>query len=218
MSGLELQDTALGGTGLLAIFCDLDEPDQADFRPWLIEDMFPPRLEIGFTSCASYDRVSGSGQEFLTLYEMPSLGHLYGELYQALRRNRKPRDAAYHEKFRNPDRYTLAWVGPELAAGAGPLAPCVRIDRFALDGTAAQDFNIGYVSTYLPAVAAVRGVLRVRRYLAMEGEPEHVVVHELADEQVNNDEAFGSLERSTQAYQSGLYRSAAAAMNPFQSR
>lgn len=218
MSGLELRDAALGGTGLLAIFCDLDEADLADFRPWLVEDMFPPRLQIGFTACASYDRVSGDGQEFLTLYEMPSLGHLYGEPYQALRRNREPRDAAYHEKFRNPDRYTLAWSGPELAAGAGPLAPCVRIDRFALDSTSAQDFNIRFVTEYLPTVAAVRGVLRVRRYLAMEGTPSHVVVHEFADAPVNDHELFGSLESTTQDYRAGLYRCAAAAMNPFQSR
>lgn len=218
MSGLGLHDTAFGGTGLLAIFCDLDAPDQADFRPWLVEDMFPPRLEIGFTSCASYDRVSGDGQAFLTLYEMPSLGHLYGAPYQALRQNRKPRDAAYHQKFRNPDRYTLAWAGPEVSAGAGPLAPCVRIDRFELDDAAGQDFNIRFVTEYLPAVAAVRGVLRVRRYLSMEGTPSHVVMHELADETAGENPAFDTLREATQGYQSGLYRCVAAAMNHFPSR
>ena len=178
MSGLKLQDTALGGTGLLAIFCDLDAADQADFRPWLIEDMFPPRLEIGFTNCASYDRVTGDGQDFLTLYEMPSLGHLYGEPYQALRRNRKPRDAAYHEKFRNPDRYTLAWLGPEFSVGGGPLAPFLQIDRFDLDVSRVQDFNIWFLGEYLPSLAGASGLTRVRRYLAMEGSPSQVILHE----------------------------------------
>jgi ketosteroid isomerase-like protein len=149
---------------------------------------------------------------------MPSLGHLYGEPYQALRRNRKPRDAAYHEKFRNPDRYTLSWVGPELSAGAGPLALWVRIDRFALDSTTAQDFNIWFTTTYLSAVAAVPGVLRVRRYLAMEGTPAHVVVHELADEAVNEHGAFDGLRRSTEDDRSGVYRCVAAATNPISAR
>lgn len=218
MPGLACQDTASGGTGLLAIFCDLERADQADFRPWLVEDMFPPRLAIGFNSCASYDRVSGEGQAFLTLYEMPSLGHLYGEPYQALRRNRQPRDAAYHEKFRNPDRYTLSWVGPELSAGAGPLAPCVRIDRFALDGAVTQDFNIRFATAYLPAVASVPGVLRVRRYLAMEGTPAHVVVHEFADEAVNDHVAFDRLQVPAEDYRSGVYRCVAAATNQFSAR
>ncbi|MBO6782762.1 MAG: hypothetical protein JJ899_05740 [Alphaproteobacteria bacterium] len=181
MSGL--RDTPSGGTGLLAIFCDLDEADRADFRPWLVEDMFPPRRAIGFTACASYDRVDGDGQQFLTLYEMESLGHLYGEAYQALRRNRDPRDAAYHAKFRNPDRYTLAWTGPELADGATTgLAEHIRVDRFDLPEDEAQGFNIRFVGEFLPSIEAQAGITRVRRYLAMEGTPTHFVLMESAAE------------------------------------
>ncbi|MEH6754091.1 MAG: hypothetical protein V7788_07995 [Alphaproteobacteria bacterium] len=175
----EIVDSPTGGTGLLAIFCDLDESDKTDFRPWLTEDMFPARMAIGFDACASFDLIAGTGQEFLTLYEMPSLGHLYGEPYQALRRQRKPRDAAYHKKFRNPDRYTLAWTGPELSGvhdGDSGLASLIRVDRFELSDDAIESFNISYVRDHLTASAELDEVIRVRRYLAMEGQPSHVVI------------------------------------------
>ena len=111
-----IRDVALGGTGLLVIFCDLADSDKLDFRPWLSEDMFTARVNIGFNACASFDKVQGEGLEFVAMYEMPSLKHLYGEFYQALRRVRNPRDAEYHNKFQNPERYTLNWAGPEFSS------------------------------------------------------------------------------------------------------
>ena len=179
----EISDTASGGTGLLAIFCDLDVADRADFRPWLTEDMFPARMAIGFNACASYDRITGTGQQFLTLYEMPSLGHLYGAAYQGLRRDRNSRDAAYHRKFRNPERYTLAWTGPEFVSGCRAVQKpgrMLRVDRFDLTASGVQDFNIGFVTGYLPALARSGGVVRLRRYLSMEGVPSNLVIRELA--------------------------------------
>jgi len=201
-----LNDSALGGTGLLAIFCDLVDSDKPDFRPWLSEDMFPARIDIGFNACGSFDKVQGDGPEFVTMYEMPSLGHLYGEPYQALRRVRKPRDAAYHKKFRNPERYTLNWAGPELSSGGGGFSSYVAIDRFDLPQDAAQEFNISFVCDYLPALEKIPGVLRVRRYLSMEGTPSHFVLHELSDvdvlESVNGIQARNKFRDTT----SGLYR------------
>ena len=83
----KLLDSPHSYSGLFAIFCDLDEPDPVGFRPRLRENIFPLRKAIAFNACASYDSLVGDGQQFLDLYEMPSLGHLYGDPYQALHRN-----------------------------------------------------------------------------------------------------------------------------------
>ena len=202
----KLNDNPQGGSGMLAVFCDLAKEDQADFRPWLSEDMFPARVEIGFNACASFDRVQGDGPEFATLYEMPSLGHLYGEPYQGLRRVRNPRDAAYHEKFQNPARYTLSWSGPELSEIPEGFAPYIYADRFELAEDAAQDFTMWFVASYLPALADLDGVKRVRRYLAMEGTPKHFVLHEFADEAVSESADWQNARTNMTEATSALYK------------
>ena len=176
------------GTGMLAMFVDLDDSYHGEFWDWLTRDMFTARLDIGFHACASYDRLSDTPvngawpQMFVTVYEMSSLGDLYGEPYQGLRRVRDPLDALFHERFQRPDRYTLSWSGPELTGGGPGFAPLVYIDRFDLAAENAQAFNIWFVTKYLPTCENVPGLVRVRRYLAAEGAPRHVIFHEFADE------------------------------------
>jgi hypothetical protein len=200
-----LTDLPRGGSGMLAVFCDLAEKDQLDFRPWLSEDMFPARVDIGFTACASFDRVSGDGPEFVTLYEMPSLGHLYGEPYQALRRVRNPRDAAYHEKFQNPERHTYSWTGPELSLDADGFAPYLYVDRFDIENENTQAFNIWFVGRYLPALSALEGLVRVRRYLSMEGAPKHCVLYEFSERNVAERQEWQNARRKISNAISALY-------------
>jgi hypothetical protein len=208
---IALTDSPRGGSGMLAVFCDLAEKDQADFRPWLKEDMFPARVDIGFNACASFDRVSGNGPEFVTLYEMPSLGHLYDEPYQALRRVRNPRDAAYHEKFQNPERHTYAWAGPELSSEAGGFAPYIYVDRFDLEDENAQAFNIWFVGSYLPALSELEGLVRVRRYLSMEGAPKHCVLHEFSESNVDELQEWQNARSGISDAISALYVNVASA-------
>ena len=148
---LKVSDMPNNGSAMLAIFCDLSPEDQSQFRPWLLEDMFPARLKIGYRNCASFDLVKGEGPEFVTLYETSSLGHLYDVPYRALRELRTPRDAAYHKKFQNPERYTLAWTGPEIARKTDDFATYIKIDRFNLKNHLIEEFNTWFFSTYISA-------------------------------------------------------------------
>ena len=47
-----ISDIAQQGTGMLAMFVNLDQKWRNDFRIWLKEDMFTARLNIGFQACA----------------------------------------------------------------------------------------------------------------------------------------------------------------------
>jgi len=174
-----------GGTGMLAVFCDLDAQWHKEFREWLVQDMIPARFRIGgFPHCASYDAVPGQKTEpFVTVYETDTIGTLYGAPYQGLRgSNRDARDQAFHARLIKPARYTLAWVGPELARKSGaPFATVAAFDRFDLAPGTTEAFNIWYLTEYLPRLEAIPAVSRVRRYLAMEGAPRHVVMHEIED-------------------------------------
>lgn len=199
-----INDTALGGTGLLAVFCDLEPEWRADFRPWLIEDMFPPRAAIGFGPAASFDLIedaiaapSGSGdgqpQSYVTIYVAPTFGALYDQAYQGLRSNRAPRDAAYHREMQNQARYAAAWLGPGIESEEKNFAPVIVIDRFNLAPADTQAFNIWYSCEYLPACAMIGGLKRMRRYLAMEGDADHIVVHEFSSASDLSDENWNAL-------------------------
>ena len=43
-----ISDVTERGTGMLAMFVDLDDEWHKEFRTWLQEDMFTARLNIGF--------------------------------------------------------------------------------------------------------------------------------------------------------------------------
>ena len=172
-------------TGLLAVFADLEPEHRSEFREFLAEDMFPPRAAIGFGPGGSFDRVDGQGsgnaQQFVTLYETPSVSDLYGAPYQDLRKHRAPRDALFHQLFRNQDRYTCALAGTDLDADPGKLADLLWIDRFDLADDQIQAFNIWYETVYLPGLTCMDGIIRARRYMAMEGSPKHLIIHQFTD-------------------------------------
>ncbi len=201
-----MSSAAAGGTGLLAIFVDLDPEDRPGFRPFLAEDMFPPRRDIGLGPAASYDRVDGQGQQFLTVYVAPSLGDLYGAPYQSLRQKRGARDALYHQKFRNQDRYVAGWTGPEVSSpNPQEFAQYLQVDRFDVSDDETQQFNIWFACDYLPGAAELPGVVSVRRYLAVEGAPANLVVHELDDPLLVQDGAWQKLRSALRTDSSGLY-------------
>tara|TARA_Y100000590_G_C15417372_1_gene900018 strand:+ start:80 stop:742 length:663 start_codon:yes stop_codon:yes gene_type:complete len=178
---VELNHMPNDGSAMLAVFCDLDFEDQAEFRPWLSEDMFPARLNIGFQSCASFNLCQGQGSEFVTLYETPSLGCLYDAPYQELRRTRNPRDTTYHKKFQNPLRYTLSWIGPEISKNERGFAPFLCIERFDPTVESIEEFNAWFVRKYLPSFLNSGNTVGLRRFIAVEGPHKYFVIQEFLD-------------------------------------
>ena len=193
--------TSTTTAGLLAVFVDLEPEHRAEFREFLAEDMFPPRAAIGFGPGGSFDRVDGQGagsaQRFVTLYETPGVSDLYGAPYQDLRKDRAPRDALFHRLFRNPDRYTCALAGTDLDSDPGKLAGLLWIDRFDLADDQIQAFNIWYETVYLPGLAGMDGIIRARRYMAMEGSPKHLIIHQFADAAVLKSAEWRSLREDS---------------------
>ena len=173
---------------MLAIFCDLTIKDQADFRPWLDEEMFPARLKIGFKNCGSFNLLKGEGSNFVTLYEVPSLGYLYDLPYQELRQTRTSRDAEYHKKFQNPERYTLSWIGPEIRKKTPGFAPYISIDRFNLGDNLIEEFNTWFVNSFIPALTNSDNILGLRRYISVEGPHQHFTIQEHLNPQINRND------------------------------
>ena len=197
-----ISDVTERGTGMLAMFVDLDDEWHKEFRTWLQEDMFTARLNLGFHACASYDLITDMNtirthsRSFLTVYETASLGVLYSEPYQDLRRERDRKDADFHARFLSVERYTLNWVGPELAWQTPGFAPFVYVDRFDLISGKAQKFNQWFVNEYMPACQEMNFPMRLRRYTAIEGIPRIFLLHEFDDLSVIKDTGWNTLRRN----------------------
>ena len=194
-----ISNTAQQGTGMLAMFVNLDPRWVDDFRIWLKEDMFPARMNIGFHACASYDLLPETNAAklpnpvFLTVYETASLGNLYSEPYQALRRKRDTKDAVFHQRFLDAERYTLSWVGPELSSGTSGFLPFVYVDRFDLTTKNVQKFNQWFIDEYLPGCEEIESLVRLRRYTTIEGNRRVFLFHEFDDIYAINDKAWNTL-------------------------
>ena len=201
----KLQHKPGNGSGLLAIFCDLAAVDQADFRPWLIEDMFPARQKIGFKDCASFNLIDGKGSEFVTLYETPSIGHLYGLPYQNLRQTRNPRDQNYHNKFQSPQRYTLNWVGPEISKKINGFSKYIIISRFDLKDWLIPDFNIWFVCTYIPSLLNTKNIVGLRRFISLEGPHKNFVIKEILKPQKSDVDNLRSENKKFETHITGTY-------------
>ena len=173
---IKLTNKPANGSGLLAIFCDLDPKDQKEFHPWLLNEMFPARLKIGFNSCASFEKLSGDGQKFLTLYEVDDIISLYDRPYQKLRENRSPLDTKFHESFMNPSRYILTLIPPLIEKDHSGFLDYVKITRENITGADVQKYHSNFITNINNL-----GLLPLRRYITVEGEHDNFTIIE-ADE------------------------------------
>ena len=163
----------LNGSGLLAIFCDLDYKDQKEFHPWLLNEMFPARLKIGFNSCACFEKVSGDGQKFLTLYEVDNIVYLYDKPYQKLRENRSQLDMKFHERFQNPSRYILTLIPPLIEKDHNGFLDYIRISRQNISDVDIQKYHSNFIANIHNG-----GELPLRRYVTVEGEYNNIIIIE----------------------------------------
>ena len=170
---IKLTNKPANGSGLLAIFCDLDPKDQKEFHPWLLNEMFPARLKIGFNSCASFEKISGDGQKFLTLYEVDNIVSLYDRPYQKLRENRSPLDTKFHKSFINPSRYILTLIAPLIEKDHSGFLDYVKITRETITGANVQNYHSNFITKINNL-----NLLPLRRYITVEGEHDNFTIIE----------------------------------------
>ncbi len=185
---LKLTNKPINGSGLLAIFCDLNIEDQKEFHPWLLNEMFPARLKIGFNSCASFEKIDGDGQKFLTIYEVDNIVYLYDQPYQKLRENRSQLDTKFHKSFINPSRYTLQLIPPSIEKDQKGFLNYIKISRRNINSVDKQKYHSNFISNIHHS-----DTLPLRRYINIEGEHNNFTIIEsneidkINEHQIDND-------------------------------
>jgi hypothetical protein len=178
------------GTGLLMVWCDVPAEKEGEFNRWYNEEHLPERLAIpGFLSAARYEAVKG-GPKHLAYYELESAAVLQSAAYRKVQDNPTPwtlrsGPAAVATTFiRNV--YTMIHPRALTPAVAGSgMAPALQIGRMDVPAEVDREWNDWYSTIYVPNYEKVPGVIRGRRYRAVEGTPTYLTLYEFEHPKVS---------------------------------
>jgi hypothetical protein len=172
------------------VWVDVPADKEDDFTRWYNEEHLAERLAIpGFLGGARYEAVKG-GPKHLAYYELESVAVLESDAYRRVQANptpwtRRSGPAAIATTFiRNV--YTMihpATVTPAIA-GSG-MAPALQIGRMDVPAEVDAEFNTWYNTVYVPNYEKVPGVIRGRRYRAVEGAPTYLTLYEFEHPKVS---------------------------------
>ena len=178
------------GTGLLMVWCDVPPDKEAEFNRWYNEEHLAERLAIpGFLSAARYEAVKG-GPKHLAYYELESADVLRSAAYRKVADNPTPwtqraGPAAVATTFiRNVYTMIHPRTLPATVAESG-MAPALQIGRMDVPAEVERDWNEWYSTIYVPNYEKVPGVIRGRRYRAVEGTPAYLTLYEFEHPKVS---------------------------------
>jgi hypothetical protein len=178
------------GTGLLMVWTDVPSDKEKEFNRWYIEVHLAERLAIpGVLSAARYEAVKGSPKH-LAYYELESPAVLQSEAYKRVAAN-----PSEWTKRTGPQAVATAFIRnvytmihpqqlPPTVEQAG-MAPALQIGRMDVPREIDAEFNTWYNTIYVPNYEKVPGVIRGRRYRALEGTPTYLTLYEFEHPKVS---------------------------------
>ena len=175
------------GTGLLMAWVDIPAEHDAAFNAWYDEEHMPRLAAIpGFLSGARYQAIRGA-PKYLAMYELEDHNVLRSAAFlDDVRYKPSPRRSTISPSHvgRNFLLNGYRQIFPARAAPADDPAdppPFLQIGRITIAQHMEDEFNAWYNTCYIPGYLQVPGVLRARRFVAIEGEPKYLTVYEFAN-------------------------------------
>ncbi len=178
------------GTGLLMVWADVPPDKEEGFNRWYNEEHLAERLAIpGFLSGARYEAVKG-GPKHLAVYELESPAVLESPAYKQVQANPTPATRRWGPQavattfIRNV--YALIHPAtPTAALAASPMAPALQLGRMDVPAAVDREWNAWYNTVYVPNYEKVPGVIRGRRFRAVEGAPTYLTFYEFEHPKVS---------------------------------
>lgn len=169
--------------GLLFVLSQPRSGDEPDFHSWYDEEHAPLRLTVpGIRTADRYRAADDTRPEWLALYDL-DLDALATPAYRALGEQRSPRERAVMARLETLDRrvYELLGTHDASAPGGAEPAPVVVARSLTVSAGAEADLDAWYTTEHIPALLAVPGWRRVRRYRLREGDgPAYLALHEIS--------------------------------------
>ena len=187
-------------TALLFVQADVEAGHEAEWNRWYNEKHVPDLLSRpGFLGGRRFERVAegvgvaGPLPRYLAAYDLADAAALNTDEYRAIRQPPiyTEQDRSMLRLFRNANRAVFAQIGEWPAGGADVAAAGGLIAAGLVPTTEGEEeYNAWYEQEHIPYILAVPGVLRVRRFRALEGEPAYLALWDLTAPEVRGSEAF----------------------------
>ena len=190
------------GTGLLMVWTDIDEEHEAEFNRWYDEEHLTRLLTVpGFLGAGRYVALKG-GPKYLAIYELEdhnvlrSAAYLDAVKYQpSPERSRIGTSRVGRNFLRNAYRQIFP-VHTDPIEQTMEMAPVLQMGRIDIPAAVEEEFNDWYNTVYIPTYLTVPGVLRARRFVAVEGQPKYLTLYEFEHAQVPESEAWSKARAS----------------------
>ena len=185
------------GTGLLMVWVDVPSDKEKEFNRWYNEEHLAERLAVpGFLSAARYEAVKG-GPKHLAMYELDSPSVLESDAYKRLAAQptewtKRAGPATVATTFIRNVYRLLHPATPTSAIAQSPMAPSLQIGRMDVPGEVDAEWNAWYNTVYVPNYEKVPGVIRGRRFRAVEGTPAYMTVYEFEHPKVSESAAWNT--------------------------
>jgi hypothetical protein len=194
------------GTALLMVWSEVPAEKEAEFNRWYNEEHLAERLSVpGFLSAARYEAVKG-GPKHLAYYELENAAVIQSEAYRYVSAHptewtQRCSPSAIGTTFiRNV--YTMIHPASLPSSGAqSGMAPALQIGRMDVPPEIDAEFNTWYNTVYIPSYERVPGVIRGRRYRAVEGAPTYMTLYEFAHQGVSDSPQWEALRDKSPATQ-----------------
>lgn len=187
---------------LLFVQADVEPGHEDTWNRWYNGKHVPDLLSVPgirsgrrFEAVADYPGVglNGALPRYLAIYDLDSAAVLQRDAYAAISKPpvRTDEDRAMLRLFRNANRAVFEQLSEGLGEGGDPLRAGGQLAVSLVPEPAyEEEYNAWYDEEHIPFLLRVPGVLRARRFRAVEGEPRYLALYDLAAPGVRHSEAF----------------------------
>lgn len=172
------------GTGLLMAWTDVDPAHEAEFNRWYDEEHIGRLLTVpGFLNAGRYRALRG-GPKYLAMYELEdhnvlrSAAFIDQVRYQPSARRLATSPSTTGRNFML-NGYRQIFPARTHPADNPPDMPIyLQIGRMDVLAAMEEEYNDWYNTCYIPGFLTVPGVIRARRFVAVEAQPKYLTVYE----------------------------------------
>ena len=155
----------------------------------------------GFLSAGRYVALKGA-PKYLAIYELEdhnvlrSAAYLDTVKYQPSTQRSKIGTSRVGRNFLRNTYRQIFPIHTDPIDQTMEMAPVLQMGRIDIPGAVGEEFNDWYNTVYIPTYLTVPGVLRARRFVAIEGQPKYLTLYEFEHAGVPEGEAWSKARAS----------------------